>query len=60
MACDEHRNDLACTPIIPDSKHIQTMFSKAATLKIAEFVGVKSPKVVMSLRLKVMFWSRWN
>lgn len=46
MACNEHRAELAATAILPDARHIQIMFSKAATLEIAGSVGVKVPRTV--------------
>jgi predicted ATP-grasp superfamily ATP-dependent carboligase len=46
MACNQYRHELACTPIIPRQQEIDSIFSKANTLKIAESVGVAVPKTV--------------
>src|SRR3984885_3817524 len=46
MACSKYRDELRCTPLIPSDREIQTMFSKATTLQIAESLGIAIPKTV--------------
>jgi predicted ATP-grasp superfamily ATP-dependent carboligase len=46
MACSAHRNELASVPIIPRERDIQIAFSKANTLKIAQSIGIATPKTV--------------
>jgi predicted ATP-grasp superfamily ATP-dependent carboligase len=46
MACSEHRNKLAAVPLIPRECDIATVFSKANTLRLAESIGVGTPKGV--------------
>jgi len=46
MACSIHRNELACVPVIPSEHDLQTVFSKANTLRIARSLGIAVPKTV--------------
>jgi predicted ATP-grasp superfamily ATP-dependent carboligase len=46
MACSRHRSDLSCEPLIPTPHEIETVFSKANTLKVAESVGIAAPRTV--------------
>jgi predicted ATP-grasp superfamily ATP-dependent carboligase len=44
MACSQHRKDLVCAPLIPSELEIETTFSKAKTLALAESLGIVVPK----------------
>jgi predicted ATP-grasp superfamily ATP-dependent carboligase len=46
MACSQYRKDLACVPLIPLEREIETTFSKAKTLALAESFGIAVPKTV--------------
>jgi predicted ATP-grasp superfamily ATP-dependent carboligase len=46
MACSRYRNELARIPIIPQEQEIETLFSKARTLGIAQSLGIAVPKTV--------------
>jgi predicted ATP-grasp superfamily ATP-dependent carboligase len=46
IACSRYRNKLACIPIVPGEQELQTAFSKAKTLKIAQSLGVPIPKTL--------------
>jgi predicted ATP-grasp superfamily ATP-dependent carboligase len=46
MACSLHRNELECFPLIPSDGEIETTFSKARTLAIAESLGLAVPKTI--------------
>jgi predicted ATP-grasp superfamily ATP-dependent carboligase len=44
MACSEHRKELVCEPIIPSEREIETIFSKAKTLALAQSLGIAVPR----------------
>ena len=44
MACSEHRKELVCEPIIPTEREIETIFSKAKTLALAQSLGIAVPR----------------
>lgn len=46
MACSKYRNKLACPPIIPEDREIETVFSKANTLNLAESLGMAVPRTI--------------
>jgi predicted ATP-grasp superfamily ATP-dependent carboligase len=46
-ACSQYRNQLTCTPIVPGEQEIQTAFSKANTLSIAQSLGIPVPKTLL-------------
>lgn len=46
MACNQHRAELKCRPVIPRDCDIQLMFSKANTLKIAKSLGIFTPRTL--------------
>lgn len=46
MACSQYRKDLACVPLIPLEREIETTFSKAKTLALAESLGIAAPRTV--------------
>jgi predicted ATP-grasp superfamily ATP-dependent carboligase len=46
MACSQNRKDLACAPLIPLEREIETTFSKAKTLALAESLGIAVPRTV--------------
>jgi predicted ATP-grasp superfamily ATP-dependent carboligase len=46
MACSEHRSELSCVPIIPLEREIETTFSKAKTLALADSLGIAVPKTI--------------
>lgn len=47
MACSHYRNELASVPLVPREQEIQTAFSKANTLKVAQSLDVRIPKTVL-------------
>jgi predicted ATP-grasp superfamily ATP-dependent carboligase len=47
MALSQYRNELACIPIVPGEQEIQTAFSKANTLNIAQSLGITVPKTLL-------------
>jgi predicted ATP-grasp superfamily ATP-dependent carboligase len=46
MACSRHRSQLSCQPLIPTTHEIETVFSKANTLRIAQSLGVTVPQTI--------------
>jgi predicted ATP-grasp superfamily ATP-dependent carboligase len=46
LACDKHRNELSCVPIIPEKRDIQMTFSKANALNVAQSLGIPVPKTL--------------
>ncbi|HTZ56700.1 MAG TPA: ATP-grasp domain-containing protein [Acidobacteriaceae bacterium] len=44
MACHQHREALACAPIIPHERDMEFVFSKAKTLAGAESAGIAVPR----------------
>lgn len=46
IACSRHRSELSCTPLIPTPHEIETVFSKANTLKVAQSLGIAVPQTV--------------
>jgi len=44
MACSQHRKELVCDPIIPLEREIETIFSKAKTLALAQSLGIAVPR----------------
>jgi len=46
MACSKLRHELSCVPIVPSEPMIEAAFSKANTLRLAESLGIATPRTV--------------